>query len=455
MRTHRRAGPQPSALVVATLVLASFAWAPLTSAQAGGHATSLTGTQRAEAEAHAALEGSNAAVQSAAAALLEVEQLMTGAETDLAVSRGKVAAAQAVVNAAEAGFARAERVRAEAQDQVDDATAVVIASRDRVGATARRAYKQGSLGGLAVVFNAVDPQEALERSELLQSVLRSEDAALQRVTDDRLALAGHKAGLVQEQKAADRARQDADAKQARAETASRDAEQAAARVMALTEQRRQALAVAEANREQDRRDYEQAQRESRELAEQIRAAAEKAAREVAARAAAEQAAAARAAAEAVSRPARRAPGPPAAPAPIVPDRLAAPVDSRLAWPADGRLTSRFGLRTHPIYGDRRLHAGIDIGAAQGVPIRAADNGTVLLSYFSNGYGNLIVLDHGGGLTTAYAHQAARLVRAGDRVQRGQQIGRVGSTGNSTGPHLHFEVRRDGAPVDPLAYTRPS
>ena len=123
----------------------------------------------------------------------------------------------------------------------------------------------------------------------------------------------------------------------------------------------------------------------------------------------------------------------------------------MAWPSPGRLTSRFGYRTHPIYGDRRLHAGIDVGAGTGTPVRSADDGVVLLSYFSSGYGNLIVVDHGGGVSTAYAHQSARLVAAGDRVARGQLIGRVGSTGNSTGPHLHFEVREDGDPVDPLKY----
>jgi murein DD-endopeptidase MepM/ murein hydrolase activator NlpD len=126
----------------------------------------------------------------------------------------------------------------------------------------------------------------------------------------------------------------------------------------------------------------------------------------------------------------------------------------MTWPANGRLTSRYGWRTHPIYGDRRMHAGIDIGAGQGVPIVAADDGVVLLSYYSSGYGNLTVIDHGGGLTTSYAHQSAMLVSDGQRVARGQMIGRAGSTGNVTGPHLHFEVRIDGDPVDPLNYVNP-
>ena len=125
----------------------------------------------------------------------------------------------------------------------------------------------------------------------------------------------------------------------------------------------------------------------------------------------------------------------------------------MQWPANGRLTSAFGYRTHPIYGDRRLHAGIDIGAGTGVPISAAEGGVVLLSYYSSSYGKLTVIDHGNGVTSSYAHQSTTLVSAGQRVTRGQTIGRAGATGNVTGPHLHFEVRVNGDPVDPLRYVR--
>jgi murein DD-endopeptidase MepM/ murein hydrolase activator NlpD len=130
----------------------------------------------------------------------------------------------------------------------------------------------------------------------------------------------------------------------------------------------------------------------------------------------------------------------------------------MQWPATGRLTSRYGYRTHPIYGDRRLHAGIDIGGGTGTPIFAAEAGTVILAYFSPSYGNLTVVDHGvidgRSVTTAYAHQSVIGVSEGQRVARGQQIGRLGNTGNSTGPHLHFEVRLEGEPVDPLGWVSP-
>jgi murein DD-endopeptidase MepM/ murein hydrolase activator NlpD len=117
-------------------------------------------------------------------------------------------------------------------------------------------------------------------------------------------------------------------------------------------------------------------------------------------------------------------------------------------PLRGAMTSRFGLRTHPLFGRRHFHTGVDIAAPRGTPVRAAMDGTVLFTGWYGGYGKLVVLDHGNGLSTLYGHLSAILVSAGARVTRAQVIGRVGSTGYSTGPHLHYEVRRNGRPIDP-------
>jgi murein DD-endopeptidase MepM/ murein hydrolase activator NlpD len=119
--------------------------------------------------------------------------------------------------------------------------------------------------------------------------------------------------------------------------------------------------------------------------------------------------------------------------------------SGLIWPVSGPITSPFGMR----WGS--LHPGIDIGAGYGTPIRAAAAGRVIVSGYNGGYGNLIVIDHGRGLATAYAHQSRLAASVGQSVSQGQVIGYVGSTGFSTGPHLHFEVRVNGTPVDPLGY----
>jgi murein DD-endopeptidase MepM/ murein hydrolase activator NlpD len=126
-------------------------------------------------------------------------------------------------------------------------------------------------------------------------------------------------------------------------------------------------------------------------------------------------------------------------------------NGRFIWPASGSVTSGFGPRTHPIFGGSRMHTGVDIGAPSGAPIKAGDDGVVVTAGSSGGYGNLTLVDHGGGLATGYAHQSAIGVSVGQRVSRGQVIGRVGSTGSSTGPHLHFEVRVNGNPVNPMAW----
>jgi murein DD-endopeptidase MepM/ murein hydrolase activator NlpD len=121
------------------------------------------------------------------------------------------------------------------------------------------------------------------------------------------------------------------------------------------------------------------------------------------------------------------------------------------WPASGPVTSWFGFRIHPISGERRFHGGIDIGAPEGGRIRAVRSGVVRGAGPSGGYGNIVVIDHGRGLATLYAHQSRVLVASGQRVARGATIGYVGSTGYATGPHLHFEVRVNGEPRDPLGW----
>ena len=123
----------------------------------------------------------------------------------------------------------------------------------------------------------------------------------------------------------------------------------------------------------------------------------------------------------------------------------------MIWPVSAQITSNFGWRVHPIFGTQRMHTGIDLGADYGDAVRAADGGTVIHSDWMGGYGKTIIIDHGNGISTLYAHNSALLVEEGQAVSKGQVVSRVGSTGYSTGPHLHFEVRQGGSPVNPLNY----
>ncbi|MBW4646149.1 MAG: peptidoglycan DD-metalloendopeptidase family protein [Goleter apudmare HA4340-LM2] len=123
----------------------------------------------------------------------------------------------------------------------------------------------------------------------------------------------------------------------------------------------------------------------------------------------------------------------------------------LAFPSDAPTSSPFGWRIHPILGYRRFHGGLDFAANYGSTIRAADSGTVIFAGWYGGYGKAIIIDHGQGITTLYGHSSELYVSEGQGVQRGQAIAAVGSTGLSTGPHLHFEVRRHGTPINPADY----
>lgn len=121
------------------------------------------------------------------------------------------------------------------------------------------------------------------------------------------------------------------------------------------------------------------------------------------------------------------------------------------WPVNGEITSPFGWRVHPIWGTQIFHAGLDIGADYGDPVHAADSGTVVYAGWMGGYGNAVMIDHGGGLVTLYGHNSSITVSEGQQVGKGETIALAGSTGNSTGPHCHFEVRIHGEVTSPLQY----
>ena len=124
---------------------------------------------------------------------------------------------------------------------------------------------------------------------------------------------------------------------------------------------------------------------------------------------------------------------------------------QLGWPVSGEITSPYGYRVHPIWGTTIYHSGIDIGVDEGTPVHAADGGVVVWSGWMGGYGYAVVIDHGNGLSTLYGHNSELAVDEGQSVAKGQVISYAGSTGNSTGPHVHFEVRVNGDPVDPMGY----
>ena len=129
------------------------------------------------------------------------------------------------------------------------------------------------------------------------------------------------------------------------------------------------------------------------------------------------------------------------------------IGGEMAWPVPGytRITSTYGMRTHPITGVYKLHSGVDIGAPTGANFIAANDGVVTKAGFNTAYGNMVIIDHGGGISTLYAHGSEIVVHEGQAVKKGDTILKVGSTGYATGPHAHFEVRVNGEPTNPLTY----
>ena len=129
------------------------------------------------------------------------------------------------------------------------------------------------------------------------------------------------------------------------------------------------------------------------------------------------------------------------------------IGGQLAWPVPGytRITSPYGTRLHPILGRYKLHTGVDISAPLGANFIAVNDGIVVKAEYNGNYGNMVMINHGGGISTLYAHGSEILVKAGEQVTRGQPVLKIGSTGLSTGPHAHFEVRINGSTVDPLPY----
>ena len=370
------------------------------------------------------LESSTAAVRAAAQQLSAVAAQLPAAQQNAAAAQGELAGARALLAGATRKVRRAELATAASGRRVDEATTRVARGRETIGELARRSYQQGPLGDIRQMFLSGSPQDLVDRAQTLRMVFRGQNEVLHDLSVDRLRLATMTAQLAADQKELEATRARARVGEERARAVAVRAEGAAARVADLVKQRTSALAAAQDARAEDEAEYRAANEASRVLAERLRAQA---------RARALAAARARSSVARVS-------------------------SSRFQWPTDGQLTSGYGYRQHPIYGDTRFHAGIDIGAGWGTSVWAAAPGTVVHAGSAGGYGNLVLVSHGtyGGrdIVTGYAHMSSISVAVGEQVQPGEQVGRVGSTGNSTGPHLHFEVRRDGDPVEPLDWVSP-
>lgn len=267
------------------------------------------------------------------------------------------------------------------------------AKQAKLGKRVRDIYMHGQVSYLDVLFGAQDFQDFLTRMDLLKRIIRQDYDLVKGVQEIRDSIELRQAGL--EQDRLTQAEQEEKAHMARA-----DMEEKVKRREALIERLKTDKNLID-------QQYEELMRASRQIGEMLRS-----------------------------------------------DGMGSmPVSGigAMIWPISGPVTSEFGWRVHPITGTQKFHSGIDIGGDYGLPVHAAQSGTVEYAGWISGYGNTVIINHGGGITSLYGHNQSLAVSAGQSVSQGEVISYCGSTGNSTGPHCHFEVRQNGEPVSPYSY----
>ena len=353
-----------------------------------------------------AIEGASAEETLAYQQYQDARAKRTELDNKVAALEAQLATASANLQAAEAEVARIQAKVDAVQLEVDRIQGEIMKSRDLFQQSAVDIYKNGSGGGsLGLLSSSGDSHELISQSKYNTENSRRLERELLRQGGLRDELGDARDDLKKEGAKAEDAERAAQTERDRVGTLKAEADAQRAEAASAEEQEQQVLASVQAKK---------AQYESELAAEQARIAAE-------------------------LRPGGSA------------GLSSGGGSGRVQWPLQGPLNSGFGYRQDPFGQGTRLHTGLDIGADTGTPIHAAASGTVNSAGWNGGYGNCVIIDHGDGLATLYGHQSRIAVSAGQMVNQGDVIGYVGSTGNSTGPHLHFEVRVNGSPVDPLGY----
>jgi murein DD-endopeptidase MepM/ murein hydrolase activator NlpD len=365
------------------------------------------------------LEAANAEVRKAIADLQDAKEKLPAARQALTEARAaaQVAseadlAAQAELEQATAAAIRAEQERAEVEFQIQDL-------QSRVGNLAREVYQNGAFADFDLLITAGSPTELADRAAALAAVSRVNNQTLARMGEIRAELALKEARLEVLRQQVDEKRQLAAIALKQANIARDRAAAAKAQVDLLVAQRATALNVAAAQRANVLKQYKSVQAEQQRIAALL---------------------AKEAAAEAARLAAGRAP------------RFVPTETDGFLWPLPGEPVGQgVGPRIHPVYGYRSCHTGVDMGAPTGTPILATAAGIVLVNATGGPYGNHTLMSHGNGMFSMYAHQSRFGAAEGQELKKGEVVGYVGSTGYSTGPHLHFEIHVGGVPYDPMGW----
>ncbi len=337
-----------------------------------------------------------AIIEEVSAKLNQIKAELDAANAELNRIRGE----QAKLNA------QIRQTEAELQKAIDDlhARQAILAKR------VRAIYMHGQLNYLDVIIGSHSFSDFANRLELLKRIIRADFSLIMEIQEKQRAIEAKRAQLEQEKQQLDAL--EAQAAQTQQTIAAKHAEQ-----QKVLDEAKQHKAAAE-----------QMERELQAASADIQAQIQQRIRE-------REAAAAAAAAGGGGGD----------------DYTYVQGTGQFSWPVSGPITSPFGYRIHPIFGTQIYHAGMDIGVPEGTPVHAADSGTVIEADWIGGYGNAVIIDHGNGLQTVYGHNSSLAVSAGQAVSKGQVIAYAGQTGYATGPHVHFEVRVNGSPTDPMGY----
>jgi murein DD-endopeptidase MepM/ murein hydrolase activator NlpD len=362
------------------------------------------------------LARADAKVEEAIRKLDSAREQLPQARQELSTAQSELTAAQQRKSDADVRVAESIAKVAKSKQRIAETEQEIAYLEQQIGQMAREVYQQGAAGAseMEILLDSHDPGDFASRLETLRSIAEGNNTTLSDLDAAKARLTARLAGLKVLETKAEQAQAEAQKEVQAAFDAKARADAAKARIDELVASRASALRDAKDRKQSVKKQYEQLRAEQERIAAIARAAAAKAA------------------------------GGGSVPASIGP--------SGLAWPVVGApVSGDVGPRVHPVYGYRSCHTGADISAGQGTPIQVAAPGVVVSIENGGPYGLHTVVQHGDGVSTMYAHQSSTSVDVGQKVKRGDVIGSVGSTGWSTGPHLHFEVHVDGVPHDPMGW----
>jgi septal ring factor EnvC (AmiA/AmiB activator) len=343
------------------------------------------------------------------------------ADAELEDADRKLREVEAVVNEVAAAVDRQRGAVREAEERLAQVEAEAAEVAEAFAERAARMFKEGANVPFETLLSSGGAEEAMTRTSYLRVISQADRVNIESLDAAEVAVSAQRQRLFEEQE--------------RLEAMLAEQQELLAEVEELRQSRALAAANAREQLQQLESEHDDLEADQSRLERLIRQKQEEARREADRRAAAEREAQRRAAAQQQQ----------ASSTSTSTARTSAPSSSGFAWPLCAPVTSEYG----PRWG--RMHAGIDQGASTGTAIGASKAGTVIFAGWQGGYGNLTLIDHHDGVVTAYAHQSRFAVSAGASVSQGQTIGYVGNTGNSTGPHLHFETRVNGSAVNPRQY----